>query len=169
MARGTTTAPPALTHGLTSRWLFAGLQGEVDELADVLVGSSPRLPGILEAARRAAEAILRLRQVRTMKTHTLNHAEPGADLGESGAATRGGGADAAMLRLLEQEERILRRLDDYERRALSRRARAIRELDLARIEADRRGLSRSGAATVMGSQANCDIVHPPGFRFRCCE
>lgn len=142
MARGTTTAPPALTHGLTSRWLFASLQEEVDELADVLVGSSPSLPGILEAARRAAEAILRLKQVRRMKTHTLNQAEPDDGTDASAGATKTGNtADRAMLRFVEREETLFRRLDEYERRALSRRARAIRELDLARIEAERRSLS----------------------------
>jgi hypothetical protein len=55
-----------------------------------------------------------------------------------------------VLALLEREETLLRRLDDYERRASSRRARAIRALDLARIEAERRRGSAPDACELDG-------------------
>lgn len=166
MAGARAVAPPALKHGLTSRWLFEAMQEEVEELAEVLIGASPPEPEIMSAARQAADTILRLRQVRAMKIHTLNEAEPGrqaktyaaemyreirknavAVWGGAGGGSRrlarkaGEAAELAMLSFLGREEKLLQRLDEYERRALSQRAEAIRQLDLARIEAERRRLS----------------------------
>lgn len=52
----------------------------------------------------------------------------------------------AMFKFLEENEALLGRLEDYERRALSVRTKAIRELDCARIEAERRAGSAQGGA-----------------------
>lgn len=145
MARNAEAPPPALKHGLTSRRVAEAMRDEVERLASTLVGSAPPDADVLEKARDAADAILRLRQVRAMKLHALGQAEPARQASRA-RARAGGKADKpwplALLALLEREESLLRRLDDYERRASSRRARAIRELDLARIEAERR---RGGA------------------------
>lgn len=160
MAPGDTPATPsALTHGLSSRWIFQALEEEVDELSKCLAGCSVDDAGVVEAARKAAEAILRLRQVRAMKTLALNRARPGlqptlrtADAlrdfargltprerpQRNASATAGTATDKAVLAYMESSEALLRRLDEYERRALSQRARAIRELDYARIEVERR-------------------------------
>jgi hypothetical protein len=157
--------PPALTHGLTSRWLFEVLEEDVAELAKELMGSAPHEPVVAEAARKAAEAILRLGHVKAMKAFAFREAEPGRQaslriaewarafaskggvLGASGrrivAKSRSDGkagspSNLAMLRLMETSGALLRRIDDYERRALSQRSKAIRELDHARIDAARR-------------------------------
>lgn len=64
--------------------------------------------------------------------------------GQKGAAASPKDADAfadAMLKFLGENEALLGRLEDYERRALSLRAKAIRELDCARIEAERQPAS----------------------------
>ncbi len=156
--RNTEAKPSALKHGFSSRWFLEAIKDEVDELAGLLAGSSAGEPGVDEAARRAAEATLRLRQVRSMKTHALNQAEPGREGVNASDALRTYGAtlkdlssgrrakpgnadtaaDLAMLKYLEEAGTMLQGLDKYERQALSRRAKAIRELDFARIEAARR-------------------------------
>lgn len=159
MGAGATEAKPsALKHGLSSQWLFATLEDEAAELAVELIGSSPFSPRLLEAAQTAAEAILHLRHVRSMKLLALNEAEPGraavvdideyfksltaAAFGSHNGRSRGGEKigdrdDLALLEFMEQSGTLLRRLDDYERRALSKRSKAIRELDLMRIDIER--------------------------------
>lgn len=150
--------PSALKHGLSSQWLFETIEDQAAELAVELIGSSPRGPRLLEAAQAAAEAILHLRHIRSMKALALNEAEPGrptvVDIdqyfksltaaafggrdGRSGGGERiGDGHDLALLDFMEQSGTLLRRLDDYERRALSKRSKAIRELDLMRIDIER--------------------------------
>ena len=159
MAAGSSGAKPsAVTHGLTSRWIFEALRDEVDELARRLAGSVAGEPGVEEAARAAADAILCLQRVRSMKTHALNQADPrlkklnledilrnfNARLKEASGASKarakkaGSADDLSMFEFLRKTGNVLGRLDEYERRALSRRAKAIRELDYARIEAARR-------------------------------
>lgn len=158
------------------------LAEEVQALAPRLIGASPPTDAIMRAARKAAEAILRVSRVRAVKAYTLNQAEHvrrekiyffegmanvfsgdlykllATDLSREinrmarekrNAAARTEGADPVagdMMTFLEENDALWRRLDDYERRALSARARAIRELDLARIEAERLSQSVQGAA-----------------------
>jgi hypothetical protein len=170
---GDAGAPSALTHGLASRWAMEALAEEAAALALRLIGASPPTEPIMRAARRAAEAILRLNRVRSVKTYAMNQAEfvdrekvyefeglaqfftadfykiIAAELsrdfnrmsrGQEGAASAVPDPVAgAMLKFLAANEDLWRRLDDYERRALSQRTKAIRELDLARIEAERGG------------------------------
>lgn len=157
-ASGTGAKPGALTHGLTSRWLLEAVSDDIDELAGLLTGSSAGEPAVEDAARRAAEAILGLRQVRSMKIHALSHADPERKRIDPREAFKAFGSmskilssarkakpkkvgtadDLAMLEFIDTSANILERLDAYERRALSRRSKAIRELDFARIEAARR-------------------------------
>jgi hypothetical protein len=152
------------------------MSGEIEDLAEVLLGASPPELPLLEAAREAAEAILHLHRVQT----TRRRAEEAAALLHlaplSGAPTRKltlwklkteerhptcrslleelrlqaseagyvSGTDLAsadgILSLLYSlgRDNDVRRLQDYERRALSRRRTALRRLDYERIEAERR-------------------------------
>lgn len=166
-------APSALSHGLTSRWAMEALEEEVEALAPRLLGASPPSDTIMRAARKAAEAILRVNRVRAIKTYALNRAEhprrksahPFVGMAEyfradvcklfaaeisqgvshmpavrrdTAAAPKDAGSFAdAMLKFLGENDALLGRLEDYERRALSVRTKAIRELDCARIEAER--------------------------------
>ena len=172
-------APSALTHGLSSRWAMEALAEEVDALAPLLIGASPPTEAITKAARKAAEAIMRVNRVRAVKAYALNQAEHArretiyafdglalvfkgevykllaAELSrdinrmskaKKNVAARPKGADPvadAMLKFLGENEDLWQRLDDYERRALSLRAKAIRELDFARIEAERQGTGQA--------------------------
>ena len=157
-------APPALKHGLTSRWFADSLADEVEALTPLLVGASPRHENIMAAARRAAEAILQFHHVRSVKLHILGQAKPASSAPEKllpniaqclpedayqlledemrermemmmafegKKVPRRRGTDTAadaLLGHLDAEGALLARLDDYERRALSRRAKALRVL-----------------------------------------
>lgn len=164
-------APSALTHGLTSRWAMEALAEDVEALAPELIGASPATEAITKAARKAAEAILHMQQVRVTKTLALNQARaqvreaPGQKAPQPPKGSHSGlfppefndlrdllgsgrwRAEAehpsldpeadAILKFMDEYGQLLQRLDDYERRALSQRTKAIRELDFARIEAER--------------------------------
>lgn len=149
------------------------MSGAAEELANALLGVSPREPQLLEAAREAAEAILYLETVRqlqcaTLEAHAMRRLTTRGRAGErlrqlsvsvkaddaptwrhlrdTVAATIAGAGEGILERLsqrviafeLEGSAQELRRLADYERRALSRRQKAIRRLDYERIEAERR-------------------------------
>jgi hypothetical protein len=182
-----TRRPPALKHGLTSRYAREQWSEDVLRLAEALIGETPREPPVVEAAREAAEAILYLRLVQRAKLHvleggTLRRATP-TDTGRelalslSTAVKRGTAAECASLsdklRVTHDVEwkldmqstatiilglevgdrsKELRRVNEYERRALSQRRSALRRLDYERVEAGRRvasGKARraSGALT----------------------
>lgn len=66
--------PPALKHGLFSRQARDEWSPQIQRLADALLGTSPRDPQLLEAAARAAEAILWLRQIQQWRLHALEGA-----------------------------------------------------------------------------------------------
>lgn len=170
---GTAGAPSALTHGLTSRWAMEALAEEAEALAPRLIGASPPTEAIAGAARKAAEAILRLNRVRAVRTYAMSQAEfvdrekvyefeglaqffsgdfykliaeeLSRDFNRMSRGQRGAASAvpdpvaAATLKFFAANEDLWRSLEDYERRALSQRTKAIRELDLARIEAERRG------------------------------
>jgi len=178
----TSRCPTALTHGLTSRLEHEAMSGEVRELAEALLGTSPPDLRLLDAAQEAAEAILHLHRVQRSRrlaeeAAALLNLQPLA-----GAPTRkltlwklqmeerhptlrslvaelrqqarvvGYAADAeitaidgilCLLLSLRNQHDEVRRLNEYERRALSRRRKALRRLDYERIEAERRkGQSR---------------------------
>ena len=120
--------PSALTHGLTSRWAMAAADDEIDALVPLLIGSSPHVDAVIAPARSAAEAILHLAQVRAAKRLAADEA-----ITRQPAATH---APDVLAKVLADAKFV--KFDEYERRALSRRAKAIRELDLARIEVERR-------------------------------
>ena len=173
MASSGRRRPSAWKHGLTSRAAQEALLPEVEELAGALLGSSPREPALLDAARAAAEAILFVDAVQRLRRATLSAgmlarlvlkgraeerlieltrsvAEDDVaawrQLRETIAATIGGTRDGKLERAaqgtlrheLEGNAPTLRRLEDYERRGLSRRRKALRRLDYERIEAERR-------------------------------
>jgi hypothetical protein len=169
--------PPALTHGLTSRLAREAMSGEINELAETILGAAPRHLRLHDAAQAAAEAILHLHRVQTSRrlaeeAAALLNLQPLA-----GTPTRkltlwklqmegrhptlrslvaelrqqarvvGYAADAeitavdgilCLLLSLRNQHDEVRRLNEYERRALSRRRKALRRLDYERIEAERR-------------------------------
>ncbi len=133
----------ALRHGLAAS---AGsdpiISTEVERLAIVLAGENPE-PARLELARIAAEAEMTLVRVRTARVDLLNQAAActSSSRGQNNdrISKRARAADpqpaitadgaphqeaSAVLRVLPQ----LVKLDRYEKRALSRRKRAIRSL-----------------------------------------
>jgi hypothetical protein len=121
-----------LRHGLAvSPRLYQTLNCDIEELAALIAGkgaSSHRL----ECARRIAEAQIDLRRIRQVRISIWSHCrigdtEPSDAADEtlkSGPAPALSGADMDMNALANQ----LLRLDRYERRALSRRKAAIREI-----------------------------------------
>lgn len=166
--------PPAWKHGLASRAPREAMSAAAEVLADALLGTSPREPQLLEAAREAAEAILYLETVRQLQCATLeahaigrlktrgraaermqelsvsvkvDDAPTWRRLRDTVAATIGGAREGELERPSQKALALelkgsaaeLRRLADYERRAFSRRQKAIRRLDYERIEAERRG------------------------------
>ena len=167
-------APSAFKHGLTSKWAMEALEAEIEALAPLLCGSSPRTGAVMAAARKLAAAILHLRQVRSMRLRVLGMAAPerreavysfpgiarsvpedvSQFVAEELSATirriqeyegkrkprRQDVDDAAasLLDVMEEQKALLSRLDDYERRALSQRSKALREFDYIQIELERR-------------------------------
>ena len=125
-------AKNALRHGLAiSPRLYQALDGDIEELAALIAGkgaSSHRL----ECARRIAEAQIDLRRIRQVRISIWSHcrigdtepSDPSGETPKSRPAPALSGADMDMNALAKQ----LLRLDRYERRALSRRKAAIREI-----------------------------------------
>lgn len=168
--------PPAFSHGLSSRLAREEMSGEINKLAEALLGASPPGPRLLEAAREAADAILHFHRVQTsrrlageasalLSLKALSHpptrkltlwnlqreeghpscwslvaelrlqaAEAGYKSGFEITATDG--VQSLILSLSSESDEV-RRLKEYERRALSRRRTALRQFDYERIEAER--------------------------------
>lgn len=83
--------PPALKHGLASRYAREEWSEGVTELSDALLGSSPHAPRLVEAAREAAEAMIYLHRVRRWRLAVL----------EGGALARLPMDDTTLQRALE--------------------------------------------------------------------
>ena len=119
-------AKNALRHGLAvSPRLYQTLNWDIEELAALIAGkgaSSHRL----ECARRIAEAQIDLRRIRQVRISMWSRWKVGDTKSSdaSGPAPALSGADMDMNALMKQ----LLRLDRYERRALSRRKAAIRDI-----------------------------------------
>ena len=188
MAASSSRRPSALRHGLTSQHAREHWSGAVVALAEALIGSGRREPGVIEAAREEAEAILYLRRVRqcrllALEESTLRRCTPTEESRSVALKLREavkrddvaacdalreelrGPHDAAWLLDIETTSTIvlglefgecaaeLRRLNDYERRAISSHRKTLRRLDYERVEAERRrvatgrrGAPRSGVA-----------------------
>jgi hypothetical protein len=132
----------ARRHGLSIPVLAdSGLSKDVEDLARMVVGYSSNARQ-LEPARSFAEAQVDLARIRQFRHELLSS---GLDDVKSGGAHEDrpaaassdmkGGAEKFIVNLSNQI-RTLKRLDRYERRALSRRKSATREFDAAHVEAE---------------------------------
>lgn len=63
--------PPALRHGLTSRYAREAARDQAGELATALIGASPATPDVMDAAYAAAEEFLHLHRVRRLRRLTF--------------------------------------------------------------------------------------------------
>ena len=116
--------PPAWRHGLSSRHARERLSEDAEALAEALLGSSPSGPALLLAGRNFALAEMHLRSVREVRRSLLED--------RARSETREGASPAAT-----KLATGLRQLNEYERKAFSRRAKALRALDYEMIEAER--------------------------------
>ena len=109
------------------------LSQQVEDLARHIVGETAS-PGVLEMARRFAEAQIDLDRIRRARYHACLRALDEGTGGEPGAAE--------VELIVRERVRQLKSLDRYERRALSRRRSATRAFDTAFFEAAaRQGLA----------------------------
>ena len=102
------------------------LSEQVEELARHLVGETAS-PGVLEMARRFAEAQIDLDRIRKARHQSCLLAPD--------EGTRSEPAAEEVELIIRERVRRLKSLDRYERRALSRRRSAARALDTAFLKA----------------------------------
>jgi hypothetical protein len=103
-----------------------GLSQQVEDLAHHIVGETAS-PGVLEKARRFAEAQIDLDRIRRARYHACLLVLDEGARGEPGAAE--------VELIIRERVRQLKSLDRYERRALSRRRSATRGLANTFLEA----------------------------------
>lgn len=114
-----------LAHGLTSTRGLDLRRGEMKRLIDDLICDAPHNPDILATANALAESVLLLEGARREKGFYLQSITPDGRnwlLGED---------------LLCVSSIALKRIDELERRALSRRNRLMNRLDYLIVEAKR--------------------------------
>lgn len=153
-ASRTGTRPPnSLSHGLTSRWWAEGWRVEAKSFALELVGEAAVTPEILETAEALAMEIILVEASRCEKIKTFANAGSGCSRTRSDGDRRGRaevGKDDLHLaqpghtsatdatHVLRLATCSLRRLDELERKALSRRNRLMTRLDFLILEEQRR-------------------------------
>jgi hypothetical protein len=118
-------SPPAWRHGLSSRHARERLSEDAEVLAKALLGSYPSGPALHLAGRNFALAEMHLRSVREVRRSLLDD--------RARSETREGASPAPTTLATG-----LRQLNEYERKAFSRRAKSLRALDYEMIEAERR-------------------------------
>ena len=145
-AKSSSAPRSRLTHGLTSKWHADLRREKVETLAlDLMVGAPSKLE-ILETARALAHEMVCVEATRTEKwrgfnSDALRHLLEGSrrDIRVKGGARSEDRQDPSdpghvdmpdAFTILSQAARYLRRLDELERKAMSRRNRLLTRLDL---------------------------------------
>lgn len=148
--RRPTTPSNRLSHGLASRAAAEARVPTLNELAVLLIGNAPRTDEIWSAALSLADAILHFQAVQRAKFSVLSSACPAtAELDSSSRAQQSLGKSVLPEEqetnqsdgLLALQELIFTKcsefasLDEYERKALSRRRKLLIRLDYSMHEA----------------------------------
>lgn len=127
-----------LSHGLRSRLLRTSREDDADALAAEILAGCPRDAEISSLARDMADAILHLSAIRVARRHLFapphsrDHREAQPDEDGAGRGTR------PVSDVFRDGGQALRVIDDYERKAISRRNGLIRRLDYLTLEIMRR-------------------------------
>lgn len=150
-SRTKTKASNHLTHGLTSRSWAEGWREEVEQLTRDIVGDGPRTADILETAAALARSIILVEATRIEKRSVFGATEPPrrsrqeTDVFNEDGAINGPNVIATdlfngfdVVSRLTLKARDLRRLDELERKATSRRNELLRHLDYLVLEERRR-------------------------------
>lgn len=166
-ARNAGTSPSnRLSHGLSSRARKEERSGEAFDLAQDLIGNGPATEEMLDVAVALADAILLLVAIRAERQATLSRLPPSLEidpiemimidngffegapprawfpkvmraLARAEAIPEGKSDLVETARILLKRKSELVTLDDYERKASSRRKKLLTRLDYLRIEAMR--------------------------------
>lgn len=126
----------ARKHGLSTVDLDPEKESQIEHLAKLIAGSYGIADGILDAARDAAEAQIKLQRVQAFKSAILRS-------GVANAASRVEAGQKSLNDFFPDIFNQLERLDRYEARALSRRKSAFRRF-LKLVSVDRVHGSASG-------------------------